>query len=450
MTEISENVPVPKSRPLGRRVSSRRSMMLTPTSSGMFQSSRGNMARSSSGESSAGTTPGRRGSVILAQLRASAASFDDDAESGDEEDDRLIDLAVNGAMADTDKEAASSARPRLAGRDPSGSNLRKASTTSRRASTTAPHKEPGRLESKFAGMSFKMPPTTSVLTHNQGPASVGKLGDSSSTLDRKEAPSIASSPKKSSQVASPKKSPIKPKEEEKSEILLESPPGGGEAKGRPSYERQPSWMRDAMEQMSAEDLEAFLKEDSHAGNDGSARNESSGGFSGGASNSSLAFIDGLFENNEVLEQYRIIAHHEAHQRVKENLGYDPVERMEEELLNVKEGGNHSSGGGKKVTANKKVTLPPMCPPTVVPAAKTGICLPKRALPQSSFLVPTATPRQEELCEGGDIPAGNVRVDSETAVVVRCLGCRANMQAPVHATLVHCATCSTISPATSTR
>jgi hypothetical protein len=469
MTEISDNIPVPKSRPLGRRVSTRRSMMQSQASAGngMFASSRGNMSRTSSGESSSGATPGtgRRGSVILAQLRASAsqeaASFqDDDVESGDEEDDRLIALAIGGAMAGEKEEAPGSdgARPRLGGRDPPGSNF-KASVSSRRASTAPPRKEPGQLESRFAGMSFKMPPTTSILTHNQGPGSVGKLGDSISSFDRKEAPSSLSSPKKSP-VSSPKKSPVPPPKEETPGMLEESPggpaaaAGGGEASGRPSLgERQPSWMRDAMEQMSAVDLEAFLKDDSHGGGGGNdsaaAGNDTSGGFSAGASAASLSFLDG-FENNEVLEQYRIIAHHEAHQRVKENLGYDPVERMEEEQLNVKEGSSSGGAGGKKANLSKEITLPPMCPPTVVPVTKTGICLPKQALPECRLLAPTATPRQEELCEGEDVPAGNSRVDNETIVVVRCLGCRIHLQVPVHATLVHCPKCSTISPATSTR
>jgi hypothetical protein len=416
-TELAENIPVPKSRPLGRSVSSRRSIMSSSTAAVMSQMG---VSRSDSGSSCGTNRSNRRGSVILAQLREAAGAMKQGYNSSTDENDKLIDFAVNAVMGEPDMETSSILTP---SRAVSGSTPSVTSRASRASSRSSVSKEPSQLESRFAGVSKSAPASTAAMEAN-----VPTLGDSASSL-AKEAPVLAS-------VASNKE---------------ETPdsPGGVEAERPDLGERQPSWMRDALGQMTEGDLQAFLNDDSHAG-------AASGS---GASN---LLVDG-FENTEVLEQYRIIAHHEARQRVKENLGYDPVERMQEEQLNSKQGSSRSGGGGgggsgsgKKETTVSKVTLPPMCPPAVIPAATFSICLPKQPLPECRFLAPTVTPRQPELCKGQVVPgtsgssSNHSRVDSSREIVARCLGCRSHLQVPIHATLVHCPQCSTISPATSTR
>lgn len=197
-------------------------------------------------------------------------------------------------------------------------------------------------------------------------------------------------------------------------------------------ERQPSWYRDALGQMSAEDLQAFLNE-------------------GGASGGMTASVDGVldtavegFENEQVLEQYRIMARHEARQLVKDNLGYDPVERMKERLAE-----QEFNGAGNLKKETQQVSLPPMSVPKISHDIDTNLCLPKGELPPSRFMEPTAMKRENELVTGKLISTTG---DSEgiMAHVVRCLGCRSHLQVPVSATMVHCSGCATISPATSTR
>jgi hypothetical protein len=439
-TELDENVPVPKSRPLGRMVSSRRLMMSSSLSSqgGMFASSsqiQAAVSRSSSGSSN---STNRRGSVILAQLRAATASgFIQGADSNDEDDDRLIDLAVNAVMAEPDTTEAS-----ILGvsRNLSGSSV---NSRAGRASSAVSKEPSSQLESRFAGVSLKqapvsttaktVPPTAKETTYVLSP------DDSASSFDI-QATVLASNVPSSDDNDYPA---------ETSEFVL---PGGSGAE-RPSLgERQPSWMRDALEQMSAGDVEAFLN-GSHA-----TMTIHSAATAASSPNQNHLLYDG-FENTEVLEQYRIIAHHEARQRVKENLGYDPIERAQEEHLNSKQDSSRDISGGKKESILNEVILPPMCPPAVIPAVTTGICLPKESLPISRFLATTAAPRQPELCKGQVVPGtsgsssnhGSL-VDSsrDTQIVARCLGCRSYLQVPNYATLVHCPQCFTISPATSTR
>jgi LSD1 subclass zinc finger protein len=425
----------------------------------------GYLSRSSSGTSKTGSTNGRRGSVVLAQLRAATAAGSSSiirgAESNDEDDDdRLIDMAINAIMGEPDTtmeqpssilgvsrnvsgssvnsraSRASSVRSKepshVLERNVSGSTFN--SRASRASSVRSTEPNNALLESRFAGVSLKPAPVRSTMETHHVPSS----DEGASSFD-----SINN-----------KNHPV-----ETSEYIV---PGGGEGERPGLGERQPSWMRDALEQMSAGDVEAFLNE-SHATMEDAAMAaiHSASSASPMNENQNHLLVDG-FENTEILEQYRIIAHHEARQRVKENLGYDPVERAQEEQLNSKKGSRGNDGGdGKKKSILNEVTLPPMCPPAIIPAAKVGICLPKESLPRSRFLEHTATPRQPELCKGQIVPSssgsssnhhgtGLVDDSREIQIVARCLGCRSFLQIPIHATLVHCPQCSTISPATSTR
>jgi len=110
--------------------------------------------------------------------------------------------------------------------------------------------------------------------------------------------------------------------------------------------------QDALGQMSAENLQSFLNESSGSEIIITTRDDNG--------------ADGFenVSNAQDLEQYRIMAHHEAWQLVKENLSYDPMERLQEKQK-VKEAYIESfTRNGKK--ERKLIPLPPMSRPKVAP------------------------------------------------------------------------------------
>jgi hypothetical protein len=155
---------------------------------------------------------------------------------------------------------------------------------------------------------------------------------------------------------------------------------------------------------------------------------------------------GAFDDEEVLEQYRIMAQHEANLRVKENIGFDLNEYERRRKLQPSEPTDKRLlyGGGKKT----KTRLPE--PKKLIAAAST----PKPEEPP----LPTPTlnikflhqaqARVPELCPGVTVRGGaNVPHDEH---IVRCLGCRGQVRVKILATLVSCPDCNTVSPASSTR
>mmetsp|Transcript_31913 Transcript_31913/g.52654 ORF Transcript_31913/g.52654 Transcript_31913/m.52654 type:complete len:288 (+) Transcript_31913:102-965(+) len=196
------------------------------------------------------------------------------------------------------------------------------------------------------------------------------------------------------------------------------PPDGGRAN---------SWYMEALQQgNSPADLDNIL-------GTASAEESNESGFGG-------------FDDEEVLEQYRIMAHHEANLRVKENTGFDIAEYEKRRKL---QGGEPTDkrglyGGGKK----PKIRLPdpkkflsssstpkPEEPPLPTPK------LNKKFLKQEQPFIP-------ELCPGVTVRGGATVPNNEH--IVRCLGCRGQLRVKILATLVSCPDCNTVSPASSTR
>jgi len=155
---------------------------------------------------------------------------------------------------------------------------------------------------------------------------------------------------------------------------------------------------------------------------------------------------GTFEDTEVLEQYRLMAHFEAYERVKENIGFD-IEVYEERK---KMDGDKPVdkkwlyGGGKK----PETLLPDVSefdssqdttqmdePPPPVPTFKS------KWLKQKQSRVP-------ELCPGAVIHETESIPHDES--IVRCLGCKVQLRVKTLATLVSCPNCKTVSPASTTR
>lgn len=185
-------------------------------------------------------------------------------------------------------------------------------------------------------------------------------------------------------------------------------------------QRQSSWYRDALKQgMSGEDIEAIL------------------GMVGADEDD----VGDTFQDEEVMEQYRIMTHHEARQRVKENLGSDVADYLESK---------RGKPSAKKQEAPPKLNLPRM----KLPKINTDKRLlkpvdPTIPLPDLPKLPQERSKRHDELVMGEIVRSADVKQESDN-IVVRCLGCRSQLRVQESSTLVRCPDCSTVSPASSTR
>lgn len=155
-----------------------------------------------------------------------------------------------------------------------------------------------------------------------------------------------------------------------------------------------------------------------------------------------AILPGTNKQDEVLEQYRMMAQIEARMRVKENTGFDMEEyERRRKLIHPKPSQRDYLYGIRK----PEISLPV-----------------QRDLP-SGYLMkaeepPLPIPRTNRLYNQG-IPSTSIKgvfdgiVDNETSVpegeyLVQCLGCKLKLRVKLLASMVKCPECSTISPATS--
>ena len=144
--------------------------------------------------------------------------------------------------------------------------------------------------------------------------------------------------------------------------------------------------------------------------------------------------------DEVPEQYRIMAHVEASMRVKENTGFDMEEYEKRRKLNPEPSKSDFFDGSRK----PKVALP--SPKTIAGGSSMRAEEPplppprpnRRFLEQSAPLVP-------DVCDG-IVSSGQSVPDGEH--IVKCLGCKILLLVNIMATMVNCPECSTVSPATS--
>jgi hypothetical protein len=191
----------------------------------------------------------------------------------------------------------------------------------------------------------------------------------------------------------------------------------------PSMNRQTSWYTDALLQGGTEELSAILGE---------------------AQGATAQLEDTSADDDEVLQQYRILAHLEANLRVKDNTGFDMAEYEKRRKLQPERTKGDYSGS--------KRTKPRLPEPRLVGGVGGGMPRPEEPPlppPQANRrFVEQRTPKVPELCPGvivrgqGHVPEGEH--------VVRCLGCKLQLRVNMLATLVSCADCSTVSPASSTR
>jgi hypothetical protein len=197
-----------------------------------------------------------------------------------------------------------------------------------------------------------------------------------------------------------------------------------------AQEGRGSWYVEALQQGNQADLDKIK----NAPNRRNSNND----------NQSSNFV--AFDDEEVLEQYCIMAQHEASLRVKENTGFDIREYEKRFKLQGKEPTDRRGlyGGGKKPKnrlpepkkfASSSVKPKPEEPP--LPTPKLNI----KFLEQTQARIP-------ELWPGITVRGGSHVPNDEH--IVRCLGCRGQVRVKILATLVSCPDCNTVSPASSTR
>ena len=144
-----------------------------------------------------------------------------------------------------------------------------------------------------------------------------------------------------------------------------------------------------------------------------------------------------FGDEQVLEQYRIMAQHEAALRVKENIGFD----IEEYERTHKPPEKATAKSKKcKIRLPERTRIDSQVPPREEP--------PMQPPRPNLKLVQQKCKRVPDLCLG-TLVRGSHKVPPDEHVV-RCLGCHGNLRVKQYATLVTCPACNVTCPASSTR
>lgn len=158
-----------------------------------------------------------------------------------------------------------------------------------------------------------------------------------------------------------------------------------------------------------------------------------------------------FGVDEVLEQYRIMAQHEARLRVKANIGFDIVDYENENKATVPTDKRNMYGGIQKPTVC--LPEPKRLPPRLLSTQQLQPEEPPLLPPQpNTKLVQQKSKRVPELLPGSAVRGGGPQSIPPGEHMIRCLGCRSNLRVNQKATLVSCpdSECKVISPASSTR
>ena len=192
--------------------------------------------------------------------------------------------------------------------------------------------------------------------------------------------------------------------------------------------RQNSWYQDALLQGGgSQDLAAILGEEGVVPNDDGA----------------------VINNEEVLEQYRIMAHVEASIRVKENTGFDMSDYEKRRKMHPEpRKGDYYTGKQApkpKLPPPKRVSPGGVSQVSMIPREPT---LPANLVDPKFVQNASISRRVPELSPGVVMQGSAALPRGEHAV--RCLGCQAKLRVNLVAMLVQCPDCSTVSPASSTR
>jgi hypothetical protein len=197
-----------------------------------------------------------------------------------------------------------------------------------------------------------------------------------------------------------------------------------------SAKRQHSWYQDALLQGGgSEDLAAIFGEDVPPVGDNGP----------------------IINDEEVLEQYRIMAHVEASIRVKENTGFDMADFEQNRKMHP-ESHKEMYFSGERAAKPRLPEFKRITPTTH--ANQSLLMKPQEPTPptnsvRSSFVQNAFISRDvPELCLGMVMQGSTAVPKGEH--IVRCLGCQSKLHVNLLATLVRCTGCSTVSPASSAR
>jgi LSD1 subclass zinc finger protein len=188
-----------------------------------------------------------------------------------------------------------------------------------------------------------------------------------------------------------------------------------------------------------------------------------GGFDMNAIHAALKEDEAMeagFDDEEVLEQYRIMAQHEATLRVKANIGFDVAdyEKRRKASGNDTKDKMEMSGGSKKPNLGlpPPITVSTSSSHTLTAAAGKEMSSPPPDLTQRIFhgeisecygkYLEEQQKKEQRLPELSNGEKVSFTQSAEGDHVVRCWGCRVNLKVNFVATLVRCPVCKTVSQA----
>jgi hypothetical protein len=180
---------------------------------------------------------------------------------------------------------------------------------------------------------------------------------------------------------------------------------------------------------------------------------------------------------EVLEQYRILAIHEARQRVNQNLGYDLTgggasaeqRKLPSSVAAATDGCAPVADdlpdinvpfpllpGDPVISEPATIRVRPVTGSSAVDDERDGKFVLKPCVPMPVSPVAEPSPPEESPPTGPELVTGQLHPSGglpagDNVMTTRCWGCKVTLRVDsVTATLVRCPDCETISPASSTR
>ena len=212
-----------------------------------------------------------------------------------------------------------------------------------------------------------------------------------------------------------------------------------------TLERQDSWIRDAMQQGEGIDQDSLRQ---ILGIETEAR-------PGGE------LIAKTFDDDEIMEQYRIMAIFQARQLFKEKLGCE-VEDYEEQRHGGQKTSASTAEENDREVRLQELERPPLYRPSGpwshsileerLTASKKSFDIPMPPLPPVDIEKLFSSDNQSAEIETAEIlPRGHVIPSSSSPrVTIKCLRCKSLLQAKPTSSLLICPTCSAVNPNTATR
>ena len=165
-------------------------------------------------------------------------------------------------------------------------------------------------------------------------------------------------------------------------------------------------------------------------------------------------IPPVVDDDEVMEQYRIMAHVEASIRVKDNTGFDMTEYEKRRKMQPEPTKGAYYAGDQKpkpiVPVAKKIDPGSGSQNIMSMSQQEEPPLPSKPISRRFLQSNGRIDRTIPELYPGVVLRGNATSVSAGEHAVRCLGCQIKLRVNLLSTLVQCPDCSTVSPASSTR